>query len=231
MRTALLFQDGNFIGREYFARLVEVGRSPELVATVGRMKPESVAREIERTDGLWNPAALAAGVVQRHFESTADPALAALLRDEGIAVAIQGGVAILRDALLEAPTLGWLNVHPGALPAYRGNSCPEWAVLNGDDVVATAHLIDQGIDTGPIVFAMRYRIHPTWGYHDFRAHLYRHCAETMIRALELLEVHGRAAAKAQTTEGACYRPAMTSEQLASVKSCFPLGPSARRRAS
>lgn len=231
MRTALLFQDGNFIGREYFARLVEAGRAPELVATVGRMKPESIAREVERTGGHWNPAAIPAGVVRRHFESTADPALAALLRDEAIAVAIQGGVGILRDALLDAPSLGWLNVHPGALPSYRGNACPEWAILNGDDVVATAHLIDQGIDTGPIVFAERFRIERDWDYYRFRAHLYRHCAETLIRALALLESAGRAAAMPQATVGACYRPAMSGEQLARVKSCFPLDSSAGRRAS
>lgn len=230
MRTALLFQDHNFVGREYFARLVEAGRAPNLVATVGRMKPESVAREIERTGGLWNPAAIPAGVVRRHFESTADPALTTLLRDEAIAVAIQGGVGILRGTLLDAPRLGWLNIHPGALPSYRGNACPEWAVLNGDDVVATAHLIDEGVDTGPIVFAARYLIDPAWDYRRFRAHLYRHCADTLIRALELLETRGRAAARAQSVDGACYRPALTDEQRARVMSCFPLDSSAVRRA-
>jgi hypothetical protein len=60
MRTALLFQDGNFVGREYYAQLSARGRKPDLVAAVGRMSPQSVAREIVRTGGLWNPLRLAA---------------------------------------------------------------------------------------------------------------------------------------------------------------------------
>jgi methionyl-tRNA formyltransferase len=231
MRTALLFQDGNFIGREYFARLVEAGRAPDLVATVGRMKPESIAREIERTGGLWDPAAIPAGIARRHFETTADPSLATLLREAAIDVAIQGGIGILRGALLTAPRLGWLNVHPGALPAYRGNACPEWAVLNGDDVVATAHLIDEGLDTGPVVCAMPYRPDPTWDYCAFRANLYAHCAQVLIAALDRLAADGRKAAHAQPTDGARQRPAMTDDVLARVKASFPLDPSARRQAS
>ena len=50
MRTALAFQDGNFVGREYFTRLAAAGLAPDLVVAVGRMKPESMAIECERTD-------------------------------------------------------------------------------------------------------------------------------------------------------------------------------------
>lgn len=220
MRTALLFQDGNFVGREYFARLVEAGRRPDRIASVGAMTPESVAREIERTGGLWNPPALPADAVDRRFETTRDAALAAWLREERIDVAIQGGVGILRDDVLDAPRIGWLNVHPGALPAYRGNACPEWAVLKGDDVVATAHLIDAGIDTGPVIYAAPYAIDPAWSYAAFRAHLYAHCARVLVAALARLEVEGTAAASPQDETGAAYRPAMDAETLAQVKARF-----------
>ncbi|MBL8700139.1 MAG: hypothetical protein JNK67_17305 [Alphaproteobacteria bacterium] len=229
MRTALCFQDGNFVGREYFARLAEAGRRPDRVAAVGRMKPESVARELERTGGLWNPPALPAGAIDRRFESSADPALASWLRDEAIDVAIQGGVGILRDAVLAAPRIGWLNVHPGALPAYRGNACPEWAVLEGEDVVATAHLIDAGIDTGPVVCAARYTIEPGWSYAAFRANLYAHCARVLIAALDRLAAQGAAAAEPQSATGACYRAAMDATGLARVMALFPIDTSSRRR--
>lgn len=50
-RTALLFQDGNFVGREYRQRLMEAGREPDVTIAVGRMRPESIAFERERTAG------------------------------------------------------------------------------------------------------------------------------------------------------------------------------------
>jgi methionyl-tRNA formyltransferase len=222
MRIALCFQDGNFVGREYFARLVEAGHAPDLVLAVGRMKPESVARERERTGGLWNPPAIPDGAIAHRFESASDPGFAARLRAEAIDVAIQGGIAILKDEALAAPLLGWVNVHPGRLPAYRGNACPEWALLNGDPVVATAHLIDAGIDTGPVICARAYEIEYGWDYAAFRAGLYRHCAAVLVDALDRLEREGLAAAAPQPPEGAVYRPPLTPAQAGAVRNLFPL---------
>jgi folate-dependent phosphoribosylglycinamide formyltransferase PurN len=220
MRTALCFQDGNFVGREYFARLVEAGRAPDLLVAVGRMRLESIAFEIERTGGLWNPPAIPPDALSARFESPADPAFAARLRAQGVDVAIQGGIGILKGEALAAPRIGWLNVHPGALPAYRGNACPEWAVLNDDDVVATAHLIDAGIDTGPVVCAARYPIDSSKSYAAFRAHLYAHCASVLATALVRLETEGRASAAPQDNLGASYRPRMDAATLNLVKARF-----------
>ena len=222
MRTALCFQDGNFVGREYFARLVEAGRAPDLLVAVGRMRLESIAFEIERTGGLWNPPAIPPDALSARFESLADPAFAAWLRAQGVDVAIQGGIGILKDATIDAPRIGWLNVHPGALPGYRGNACPEWALLNGDPVVASAHLIDAGIDTGAVICAAPYAFDIGRGYAAFRAGLYRHCAAVLIAALERLEREGRAAATPQTNEGAVYRLALTPAQAGAVRNLFPL---------
>src|SRR5262249_38597239 len=57
----------------------------------------------------------------------------------------------LRAPILAVPRLGTLNAHMGLLPFYRGMNVTEWAAFNGDPVGCTAHLIDAGIDTGPIV--------------------------------------------------------------------------------
>jgi len=37
------------------------------------------------------------------------------------------------------------------LPAYRGMNVAEWSALNGDPNGCSVFLLDQGIDTGPIV--------------------------------------------------------------------------------
>lgn len=221
MRTALCFQDGNFVGREYFARLVEAGRMPDLLVAVGRMNPESIAFEIERTGGLWNPPAIAPDALSARFDSPADPAFAAWLRAQGVDVAIQGGIGILKGEALAAPRIGWLNVHPGRLPQYRGNACPEWALLNGDPVVASAHLIDTGIDTGPVICSAVYDVRTGWSYAEFRAHLYAHCAGVLVDALTLLARDGHAAATPQDEAGAMYRPKLPPDLLAALRTRLP----------
>lgn len=222
MRIALLFQDGNFVGREYFSALIDAGVSLELVATVGAMKEESIKAEVERTGGLWNPPPIPEASITHRFAGTSDEALRRALTDSKIDVAIQGGIGILKGALLTAPSIGWVNVHPGKLPEYRGNSCPEWAVLNDDPVVATAHLIDAGVDTGPVICEGRYEFGFEISYFAFRAGLYRHCARVLLDALGLLrEAGGEVASllRPQRGEGR-YWPPLGSGEREAVRGMF-----------
>ncbi len=54
--------------------------------------------------------------------------------------------------VLEVPRLGVLNVHPSALPKYRGPSPVLWAVRNGDPAMGvTVHRMTENIDAGPIL--------------------------------------------------------------------------------
>lgn len=48
---------------------------------------------------------------------------------------------------------GFLNLHGGLLPRYRGNACANWAILNGEDEMGiTIHFMDPGkLDSGPIL--------------------------------------------------------------------------------
>ena len=64
---------------------------------------------------------------------------------------IHAGAGLLRRPLIDAFRLGVLNAHMGLLPAYRGMNVAEWAALEGAPVGCTVHLIDTGIDTGPIL--------------------------------------------------------------------------------
>jgi folate-dependent phosphoribosylglycinamide formyltransferase PurN len=65
-------------------------------------------------------------------------------------LAVHAGAGILRAPLLALPRLGTLNAHMGVLPYYRGMNVAEWARFNGDPVGCSVHLVDPGIDTGPI---------------------------------------------------------------------------------
>lgn len=60
---------------------------------------------------------------------------------------------MLKENIVNAVPYGIVNAHGSDLPKYRGNACPNWAILNGDSQVGlTLHLINpKGLDNGPIV--------------------------------------------------------------------------------
>ena len=58
----------------------------------------------------------------------------------------------LSREVLELPRLGALNVHPSALPKYRGPSPILWAIRNGDASMGmTVHRMTDDIDAGPVL--------------------------------------------------------------------------------
>lgn len=59
---------------------------------------------------------------------------------------------ILPPAYLRAPLHGCLNVHFSLLPKYRGAAPVNWAVVRGEhETGVTTMLMDEGLDTGPIL--------------------------------------------------------------------------------
>lgn len=58
----------------------------------------------------------------------------------------------LSREVLELPQFGVLNVHPSALPKYRGPSPVLWAIRNGDAFMGiTVHRMTERIDAGPVL--------------------------------------------------------------------------------
>ena len=53
-------------------------------------------------------------------------------------------------AALAVPRLGFLNLHPSLLPAYRGPQPLFWQLRDGAPTGATVHFMDEGLDTGDI---------------------------------------------------------------------------------
>jgi hypothetical protein len=78
----------------------------------------------------------------------------AALRRLGAEVAISLDNSIITEATFALPRHGTINVHHGAVPDYRGGPPVFWELLDGRDTVGyTVHLIDAGIDTGPVLAA------------------------------------------------------------------------------
>ena len=68
--------------------------------------------------------------------------------------------------------LGVINIHPGLLPFYRGCTAVEWSILNDDKVSNTAHFIDSGFDTGPIIKVEWYKFSKKATYQNIRTKVY-----------------------------------------------------------
>lgn len=69
---------------------------------------------------------------------------------------------ILRPDMLAATRHGWVNLHFSLLPAWRGAAPVQRSIMAGDDVTgATTFLIEQGVDTGPVIGRLTETVRPT----------------------------------------------------------------------
>ena len=124
--------------------VVGVYTRPDRGAGRGRRTAASPVKVLAQERGLsvFQPASLK--------RDSAARAQMTELRPDVIVVAAYG--LILPADTLELPTLGCLNVHPSLLPRHRGPSPVASAILAGDqDTGVTLILLDEGLDTGPIV--------------------------------------------------------------------------------
>lgn len=62
-----------------------------------------------------------------------------------------GGGGILKRPFIDAASGRILNAHSGPLPEIRGMNACEWSLLLGLPTEMTIHVIDPGIDTGPVL--------------------------------------------------------------------------------
>jgi len=59
---------------------------------------------------------------------------------------------VVKRELFSLPTCGTINLHKGELPRYRGMPPAFWELWNGEESCGVAvHVVDEGLDTGPIV--------------------------------------------------------------------------------
>ncbi len=131
--------------------LVGVFTQPDRPAGRGRrLRPSPVKAYAEKRDlPVFQPASL-----RRDQDACA---LIADMEPDAIVVAAYG--LFLPSVVLETPRYGCLNIHPSLLPRHRGPSPVISAILDGDDTSGvTVMLLDEGMDTGPVLAQERTRI-------------------------------------------------------------------------
>ncbi len=75
------------------------------------------------------------------------------LREVDPAVVVVNGTRIISNDVLSCVPAPFINVHAGITPQYRGVHGGYWALAEGRPhlVGTTVHVVDQGVDTGPIL--------------------------------------------------------------------------------
>jgi len=123
---------------------------PARIAVVLADRPKAFGLQRARDAGV--PTEL---VLKRDHPDRAayDEALVAALRRHGVQwVCLAGFMKLVGPAMLAAFPGRILNIHPALLPAFPGLHGPRQALAAGVRIAgATVHLVDEGMDTGPIV--------------------------------------------------------------------------------
>jgi methionyl-tRNA formyltransferase len=81
------------------------------------------------------------------------------IRPDAIIVVAYG--RIIPPWMLALPRLGCINLHGSLLPKYRGAAPIQWAIAMGEEFTGnTTMLLDEGLDTGPILMQQALVIRP-----------------------------------------------------------------------
>ncbi|MFI4884991.1 MAG: methionyl-tRNA formyltransferase [Steroidobacterales bacterium] len=111
---------------------------------------------------------------------------------------------ILPKQVLQIPRLGCVNVHASLLPRWRGAAPIERALLAGDETTGvTIMLMDEGLDTGPVLLQQRLPIAAADTGITLRAKLAAAGAPLLLEALRGLS-EGTLRPHPQPADGATY---------------------------
>jgi len=107
--------------------------------------------------------------------------------DLELAVVVAFG-QLLPRAVLEVPKRGSINLHASLLPRYRGAAPIAWALIRGEtETGLTTFLMDEGMDTGPILLQERVGIFPEETAGQLADRLSKLGADLLLRTLAELE--------------------------------------------
>ena len=152
-------------------------------------------RALERSD----EAAIETLVIEPAGDRAAlSAAVADALTERGVDVIVSAGyLRVLGSPVVERWRDRWLNVHPALLPSFPGTHAVADALAAGVKVTGvTVHLVDAGVDTGPVVLQEAIAIRPDddWDSLEPRVHEVEHrLLPRAVRALleDRLVIHDR----------------------------------------
>lgn len=134
-----------------------------------------------------------------HFDQ---PAIEVLRRYKPDVIIVAAYGKILPKEALDIPGFGCINIHASLLPRWRGASPVQNSLLSGDEETGiTLMLMDEGMDTGPILAQLPVPIAPDDTSATLLARLASAGADLLIETLPLF-IRRKIEARAQPEEGA-----------------------------
>lgn len=125
------------------------------------------------------------------FTNHNGPECQAFVNEHNLGLLVNAGTPrMIKPDLIKAASIGILSVHPGLLPKYRGATCCEWAIYNDDPVGVTAYFMDEGLDSGPILFSRELAVRKGETYTEIRVALYRLAHEVCAEAIQAVIEQG-----------------------------------------
>jgi methionyl-tRNA formyltransferase len=184
-----------------------------LIALAVSQPDRPVGRAQVMTAPPVKQAALAAGIacvqpdkIRNNVEFRSQ--LEAILPDAIVVVAYG---RILPPWLLALPRLGCINLHASLLPKYRGAAPIQWSVAMGDQITGnTTMLLEEGLDTGPILLQQSLAIAPEQTAADLFTVLAEAGAPLVVETLAGLEA-GSLQPRAQDHSLATLAPMLSRE--------------------
>lgn len=119
---------------------------------------------------------------------------------------------IIPKEIIESFRLGILNLHFSVLPRWRGAAPVQRAILAGDHSTGVCTmLIDEGLDTGPIIECVSTEIGPDERAGELEERLANLGGPLVVRSCEAL-VTSRAEPRPQPSEGVTYAPPLRRDE-------------------
>ncbi len=204
-----------FCGTPQFAvptlrALLAAGHAIELAVS---QPDRPVGREREVAAPPVKQAAIAAGIpVIQPEKIRNNPAFQTQLEaiaPDAIVVVAYG--RMVPPWMLAVPRLGCINLHASLLPKYRGAAPIQWAIAMGDAFTGnTTMLLEEGLDTGPILLQQTIEIGPGQTAAELFPVLAEAGAPLVVATLAGL-ADGTLHAQAQNQEDASFAPLLDRE--------------------
>lgn len=116
---------------------------------------------------------------------------AQIIKNEGIDLTLLSTDAIISRRVFSASRFGTLNAHPGWIPRFRGLGALQYSLESGIYPSVSIHLVDEGIDTGPLVDRTFLELDPKLGLNEIEKRFYKFRHEFFIRVVKkIIENNG-----------------------------------------
>jgi phosphoribosylglycinamide formyltransferase 1 len=149
MRLSVLVS-GRGSNLQALLRAIDQGHCPVQIHCVLSDRENAPALELARARGIATQVVRARDHADRGAWDTA--LAAALTATAPDLIVLAGFMRIVGPAVLGQFERRLINVHPSLLPAFPGMDAPAQAVAKGVTLSGcTVHLVDGGVDTGPIL--------------------------------------------------------------------------------